>query len=65
MGVQGVQGGLSTQPRGDPVLSVGGEEQRGNTLTVCGWSVRKSLIQAQVEGESYVSQLIHQDVRGG
>ena len=41
---------------------VSGTMQVVPTLTVCRQSVRKSLIQAQVEGGSFVSQLIHQDV---
>ena len=69
MGVQSCvyreyRSGLSTQPWGEPVLRVRVEEQVVPTLTVCGRSVRKFLIQAQIEGgESDVGQLVHQDVR--
>ena len=40
--------GLSTQPCGEPVLSVMVEERWGPSLTVYVWFVRKSLIQVQV-----------------
>ena len=42
--------GLSTQPCGEPVLSVMVEERWGPSFTVCGRFVRKSFIQVQ-EGE--------------
>ena len=41
--------GLNTQPWGEPVLSVRGEERWGPSLTCCGLLERKSFIQAQVE----------------
>lgn len=37
------------QPRGDPVPWEGVDEQKGPILTNCGWFVRKSLIQAEME----------------
>ena len=43
--------GLSTQPCGEPVLSVMVEERWGPSFTVCGRFVRKSFIQVQMEGE--------------
>ena len=41
--------GLNTQPWGEPVLRVRGEERWGPSLTCYGLLERKSFIQAQVE----------------